>query len=111
MCTNLRAIVTHGMRAGSITQFDPDNDRASMKQFIWAGPETLERIERIDREAFRKYLDASGTARNPSLSSAELLECIDAVLDTFDIGTVVSDPQQWAREIFEEFRERANADA
>lgn len=98
MAENVRSIVTHGPNAGRVVDFDPDNDRASMRQFIWAPGYMHDRIALIEQSAFAKYLEASGNPRTPSLSSEEIIECIDSALDGMKAGH-----QQFARQVFKAY--------
>lgn len=78
---------THGTRAGEVCKFSPDEDKASVKQFIFSkNPRIIAEIAKMKKGGgFQEYLGASGFSNNPSLGSEEIMECIEAWLD----GTVL----------------------
>jgi hypothetical protein len=80
----LLTLRTHGTRAGETCKFDPDEDKTSVKQFIFSpDQQILDEIAKMKRgRGFQEYLGASGFSNNPSLGSEEIMECIEAWLDT-----------------------------
>lgn len=79
----LVTLITHGTRAGEVCKFNPDEDKASVKQFIFSpNPRIIEEIAKMKKGGgFQEYLGASGFSNNPSLGSEEIMECIEAWLD------------------------------